>query len=124
MNIKQVDLFGKDVILPANSKPFLKWAGGKGQLLEEIDFRLPDNIKKTKLITNYIEPFIGGGAVFFHLKNNYKVKKATLIDFNKELVIGYEVIKRNPKELIDKLLKLEEHYLKRNEDDRKAFFFG
>jgi len=79
--------------------------------------------RTTTRVNNYIEPFVGGGAVFFHLKNNYKIKKATLIDFNKELIIGYEVIKRNPKELVIKLQELEASYLKRNEDDRKAFFY-
>ncbi len=48
------------------TKPFLKWAGGKGQLINAIDSRLPTELKQGK-IENYIEPFIGGGAVFFHI---------------------------------------------------------
>lgn len=54
----------------AKAKPFLKWAGGKGQLIDEIDMRLPEELKKGK-ITTYIEPFVGGGAVFFCMAQKY-----------------------------------------------------
>ena len=117
---KQITLFNEEVY---NTKPFLKWAGGKGQLLQIIDERLPKEIRKNKIVENYIEPFVGGGAVFFHLKNNYTLKKATLIDVNKELVVGYQVIKNNPKELIKKLLSLEKEYLQKEESTRKEFFY-
>ena len=68
MNNKQLTLFGNRVFV--NAKPFLKWAGGKGQLLDEIEKRLPDDIKTSKIIKSYIEPFVGGGAVFFYLCQN------------------------------------------------------
>ena len=51
-------------------KPFLKWAGGKTQLLDEIEKRLPEEILKNKKIESYYEPFIGGGSVFIYLKKN------------------------------------------------------
>lgn len=47
------------------AKPFLKWAGGKTQLIDEIECRLPNTIKETKKIDKYFEPFVGGGAIFF-----------------------------------------------------------
>lgn len=52
------------------ARPFLKWAGGKTQLLNEINTRLPKELNADKIDT-YIEPFVGGGAVFFHLAQKY-----------------------------------------------------
>lgn len=77
--------------------PFLKWVGGKRQLMPSIAELLPKNIKDL----NYIEPFIGGGAVLFHLQP----KNALVNDFNKELINVYEVIKNNLSELIADLKK-------------------
>ena len=56
-------------------KPFLKWAGGKRQLLDTLEKKLPKEIRKTRKIELYVEPFIGGGAFFFHLLSNYKVER-------------------------------------------------
>ena len=72
--------------------PFLKWVGGKRQLMPSIVEHLPKNIQTY----NYIEPFIGGGAVLFHLQP----KNAIINDFNIELINVYEVIKNNLDELI------------------------
>jgi len=72
--------------------PFLKWVGGKRQLMPSIVEHLPKNIQNY----NYVEPFIGGGAVLFHLNP----KNAIINDFNKELINVYEVIKNNLEELI------------------------
>lgn len=72
--------------------PFLKWVGGKRQLMPSIVDLLPKNIKEL----NYIEPFIGGGAVLFHLQP----KNAIINDFNEELINVYNVIKNNLNELI------------------------
>lgn len=77
--------------------PFLKWVGGKRQLMPSIAELLPKNIKEL----NYIEPFIGGGAVLFHLQP----KNAVVNDFNTELINVYETIKSNLSELISDLKK-------------------
>lgn len=77
--------------------PFLKWVGGKRQLMSSITEHLPKDIKDY----NYIEPFIGGGAVLFHLKP----KNAVINDFNEELINVYRVIKDNLEELITDLKK-------------------
>lgn len=74
-------------------RPFLKWAGGKRQLLPEIKKYLPSKFK------TYYEPFLGGGAVFFGLQP----KKAVINDSNSELINCYEVIKNSLDELIDEL---------------------
>ena len=75
--------------------PFLKWVGGKRQIMPVIEQHLPKGIK------HYIEPFIGGGAVFFHLQP----KKAILNDFNSELINVYQVIRSDVEGLLADLLK-------------------
>ena len=77
--------------------PFLKWVGGKRQLMPSIVDHLPENIKDYK----YIEPFIGGGAVFFNLQP----KNAVINDYNEELINVYQVIKDNLDDLIIDLKK-------------------
>ncbi|MBV2225057.1 MAG: DNA adenine methylase [Cloacibacterium sp.] len=77
--------------------PFLKWVGGKRQLMPTIVTHLPKNINEL----TYVEPFIGGGAVLFHLQP----KNAIINDFNEELINVYEVIKNNLYELIEDLKK-------------------
>lgn len=86
-------------------KPYLKWAGGKRQLLQVIKTFLPTRITDYK----YYEPFVGAGAVFFELQP----KKAVINDFNSELILTYNVIKNNVEELI-KLLFI--HQNNNNED--------
>lgn len=94
-------------------EPFLKWAGGKSQLLEQFKVLFP----KEGTYKRYIEPFIGGGAVFFYLEP----KEAVISDLNKDLINAYKILKNNPQELIFLLKKYEkkhskEFYLKiRNE---------
>ena len=77
--------------------PFLKWVGGKRQLMSSIVENLPENIRELK----YFEPFVGGGAVLFHLQP----KNALINDYNKELINVYNVIKDNLNELIEDLKK-------------------
>jgi DNA adenine methylase len=105
------------------AKPFLKWAGGKNQLLMEFNRILPTKIFENKKIDNYIEPFVGGGAMFFFLKSNYDIKKSVLIDVNQELILGYKVIQNNYKELINKLHVLEDDYLSKSEVNRKEYYY-
>lgn len=78
--------------------PFIKWVGGKRQLLADIEALLPKDIAKRV----YCEPFIGGGAVLFSLQPK---KKAIINDFNNELIDTYLVIKEEVEELIQDLKK-------------------
>lgn len=94
------------------SKPFLKWAGGKRQLLLELENRLPNSILENKVIERYVEPFVGGGALFFHLQNNYQVKKSILLDVNMELIMAYKTIQNDFKYLISILKDMEDEHLK------------
>jgi len=86
--------------------PFLKWVGGKRQLFAEITKRLP------KSFSNYIEPFVGGGAVFFGLIDRFE--RAVLADNNLELVITYQVIKKEPEALINLLRQHSKNHSKEN----------
>lgn len=104
-------------------KPFLKWAGGKGQLLRELEKRLPYEILRRKSISRYVEPFVGGGAMFFFLKSKYDLKESFLFDKNKELIMAYEVIKTNHKQLTDELGKIEDVHLHKSENDRKENYY-
>ena len=103
------------------AKPFIKWAGGKTQLLADIERNLPADFS-TKEVT-YVEPFVGGGSVVFWMLQNFpNIKKAVINDINSKLINVYHIIKRNPKELIDSLHLIEDEYLPKNHDERTAYF--
>lgn len=99
------------------AKPFVKWAGGKGQLINTLDKLFPKQLKEGKIET-YIEPFVGGGAVLFHILQKYDIKKAIINDINKELINCYKCIQKSVDNVIYILMNLEKEYLsseKRNE---------
>ena len=108
---------------PQKAKPFLKWAGGKTQLLNELSNRLPKNIIESRVIKRYVEPFVGSGALFFQLKNEFKINKSYLFDINRELIIGWKVIQNNHSDLINNLYDLEKSYLRKPEEERKEFYY-
>lgn len=105
------------------AKPFLKWAGGKGQLINAIEAALPKNINEQENLT-YIEPFIGSGAVLFWLLQQYpSIEKAVINDINTDLTNAYTVIKENPFGLIDELQQVQSSYYKLStEEKRKSFY--
>lgn len=106
---------------PKIAKPFVKWAGGKTQLLSEIEKNLPPDFE-SKDIT-YVEPFVGGGAVLFHLLSRYpNIRRAIINDINGKLINVYSVIKKRPDELVKALMLLEEQYRSKVSDGRKDFF--
>ena len=87
--------------------PFVKWAGGKGQLLSKLDKYFPSKI------TRYFEPFIGGGAVFFYIVSQKNMQFESFIsDINEELIIAYTVIRDHIEELITILKNYENEYKK------------
>jgi DNA adenine methylase len=111
------------VLLEARAKPFLKWAGGKSQLLVEIAARLPDGLK-TGEVDTYVEPFVGGGAVFFCIAQKYEsIKHFYLFDINEDLVNCYNAVKANIKSIIDDLRTLEKKYLAKKNSSRKDFYY-
>ncbi len=105
----QLTMLGQKV-LDFNVPLFVKWAGGKTQLLNSINEHLP------KKIPRYFEPFVGGGAVFFFIQKNFNPDEVFLSDVNKELINTYKIIKNNVNELIS---LLEVH----KENNSKEYFY-
>lgn len=103
--------------------PFLKWAGGKRQLLEQFEELYPDKLNKGT-IDKYVEPFLGGGAIFFELQKKYKFKQVVLNDINEELILTYMVVQNYCDDLIKKLTLLEEEFLYLDIDDQSLFFYN
>ena len=98
---------------PEAALPFLKWVGGKAQLLAQFDEFFPTDI------TRYFEPFVGGGAVFFHLKHRFPQMRAFLRDINPELINAYLVVRDLPQEL---MRRLDEHSA-RFRANREIYFY-
>lgn len=109
----------------ANSpaKPFLKWAGGKSQLIPAIEAALPAALYKRKSLV-YVEPFIGSGAVlFWFLQKFTHVKKAVINDVNKDLTQAYTVVKKQPNDLVKILQRMQDKYDSiKSEADRKIYY--
>ena len=106
------------------AKPFLKWAGGKTQLIKDIERTLPTKITKEKF--TFIEPFVGSGAVLFWMLNNFpKLEKAVINDINEDLINTYKTIASNPKELISilEILQNEFHNLEGSEENKKLYYY-
>lgn len=107
-----------------SAKPFLKWAGGKTQLISEIEKSLPKELINSKF--TYIEPFVGSGAILFWILNNYpSLEKAVINDINEDLINVYKTISSNPRELISilEILQNEFHALEGNEDNKKLYYY-
>lgn len=104
------------------AKPFVKWVGGKTQLLEEVRKSLPARLSQYNDIT-YVEPFVGGGAVLFWILQEYpNISRAIINDINKELICTYRVIKEDVDNLIDALGQLDAQYKSKSQEERKQFF--
>ena len=99
------------------AKPFIKWVGGKSQLLEEIRKKYPQKIEK------YCEPFVGGGAVLFDILQKFQPKEVLINDINKELINTYLQVKNHCEELINQLNELQTQYKKLGQEDRKVLFY-
>lgn len=100
-------------------KPFLKWAGGKGQLLSEIASHYPFEDRR---ITKYAEPFVGGGAVLFDVLNRFELDAVYISDINKELVETYKAIRNDVESLIAMLSKLQSTYNPYEHEIRQALY--
>jgi DNA adenine methylase len=103
-------------------KPFVKWAGGKSQILEEIRSKYPDGLGRT--ITKYAEPFVGGGAVLFDVLSRYNMREIYISDINRELIVTYSAIMDHVDELIETLKKFEDEYLPSDEECRKEIYYA
>lgn len=109
--------------LEYKAKPFLKWAGGKTQLLQDIISRLPFKNQDSFI---YVEPFVGSGAVLFYILNNYpNIKTAVINDINEDLINSYKIIKSDVEKLVPVLKKIEYEYhnLLDNPNEQKAYYY-
>lgn len=99
-------------------KPFLKWAGGKGQLIREIEKYYPFG----STITKYAEPFVGGGAVLFDILNKHKVNEIYISDTNAELINAYKIVRDRIDELIELLQTYQAEYIPLATEERKEYY--
>ena len=91
------------------AKPFLKWAGGKSQLINDIEKALPKEFTSQKF--TYVEPFVGSGAVLFWILENFpKIEKAVINGINADLTNTYKIIAAKPKELISVLRQFQKEF--------------
>src|SRR5262249_20455176 len=95
------------------AQPFLKRPGGKSQLLANFDASFPDSIE------SYCEPFVGGGAVFFHLKARFPEMEVALYDNNAELINCYQVVR----DRVDELMRLLDQHLKEFQAGGERYFY-
>lgn len=103
-------------------KPFVKWAGGKGSLIPQLTNFYPYQLKDG-IITKYVEPFVGGGAVLINILQKYDVKEAYAFDINIDLINCYNVIKSNVEDLIVELGKKEKEFLQLDDENRQKYFY-
>lgn len=107
----------------AKAKPFIKWVGGKSQLIDQLDMQLPADFGNWANVT-YIEPFVGGGAMLFYMLQRYpNIEHAVINDINPDLVTCYRTVRDNPKQLIESLADIEMAYLALKTEERRKDFF-
>lgn len=107
-----------------SAKPFVKWVGGKTQLIENIERILPSDFSQKKDII-YVEPFVGGGAVLFWILQQYpNIQKAVINDINPHLIATYKAVKEHPQELISLLKMFQDAYLSLGEENRRSYYLN
>lgn len=103
-------------------KPFVKWVGGKSQLIDELEKMLLANEEKT--LTKYCEPMVGGGALLFNILSKYDFEELYISDINPELINAYNAIKNNVDKLITKLKEMQLAFLPMDENGRKYYYYS
>lgn len=103
-------------------KPFVKWVGGKSQLVDELEKFLPT--AGEKVLTKYVEPMVGGGALLFNILSKYDFQQVYISDINAELMNAYNAIKYNLNELIARLTEMQFLFLPMDENGRKYFYYS
>lgn len=103
-------------------KPFVKWVGGKRQLISELEKMLLADGEK--IFTKYCEPMVGGGALFFNVLSKYNFEQLYISDINSELINAYQVIKNNVDSLIEKLREMQLLFLPMDENGKKLYYYS
>ena len=105
------------------AKPFVKWVGGKSQLIDQLEALLPADFDTWENVT-YIEPFVGGGAMLFHMLQKYRnIRTAVINDINPDLTTCYRTVRDNPDELVNSLKEIQKDYYSIKSKDEKCQFF-
>lgn len=104
-------------------RPFLKWAGGKSRLLGQLGSYFPGDLPSGS-IRRYVEPFVGGGAVFLHLASLRKTRQQVIADVNQELVRCYRTIQHDVAAVVACLEEMQERYLQAPPEERKTMFYA
>ena len=106
------------------AKPFVKWVGGKSQLIGQIEALMPDGFDALRAV-RYVEPFVGGGAMLFHFLRHYaNITSAVINDINADLIGAYLCVRDHPGELIASLKAIEaQYYSLPTGESRKAFYY-
>ncbi len=108
--------------MSTEAKPFLKWAGGKGQLLNQLSEHLPARIHREPF--TYVEPFVGGGAMLFLMLQRFgNIKRAIINDVNEDLILAYQTIKNDVEALICRLEAVEKDYLRIKDQNQRSNLF-
>ncbi|MFL6208087.1 MAG: DNA adenine methylase [Pyrinomonadaceae bacterium] len=100
----------------------MKWAGGKTQLLPDIQELLPPELGQGK-IKRYIEPFVGGGSVFLFLAQFYELEEIIIFDINPELLVAYQTVREDVEGLIEHLARLKKTFLSLPDTEQADFFY-
>lgn len=107
----------------AQAKPFVKWAGGKGCVVDQLNALLPVDFDSWEDVT-YVEPFVGGGAMLFYmLQAHHNIRRVVINDINPDLIKLYHIVKTNPQYLIDITLSYQAEYSKRDSGAKKQMFY-
>lgn len=107
-----------------SARPFVKWAGGKGNLLQKLEELLPANFDALQKVT-YIEPFVGGGAMLFYMLQNHRcIRRAVINDINQDLIRCYQLIAESPKILIEHLKEIEQSFYGVDSLARKELYYS
>jgi len=104
------------------ARPFLKWAGGKAQLLDQIVKRLPNELRRG-LIRKYAEPFVGGGALFFCIAQKFELDRFLIADVNDELILAYRTVKKDVLSLIEYLKEMQRKYHRLSPSRQEEYFY-
>ncbi len=104
-------------------RPFLKWAGGKARLLPQLEALFPPELSNGD-IRRYVEPFVGSGAVFFHIASCYSIEEFHLADANPELILLYCTIQQDVEGLIAQLQRIERDYRSLTENGRHDYYYA
>lgn len=111
------------LVFQSKAKPFVKWAGGKTQLLEQFKALLPKDFDRWENVT-YIEPFVGGGAMLFFLLQHFQnISRVIINDINKNLTNTYLNVKNDAEKLVEELKQLEQEYLALSDYEKQKLYY-